>query len=49
MMSESNCKDLHTDLCKDDSVFDNDLIVRGRLPILTLLSGYLNKTNSFTE
>ena len=27
MVSESNCNDLHSHLCKDDSLFDNDLIV----------------------
>ena len=26
-MSESNCKSLHADLCKEDSLFDNDMIV----------------------
>ena len=27
MVSESNCKSLHADLCKEDSLFDNDMIV----------------------
>ena len=26
-LSESNCKSLHADLCKEDSLFDNDMIV----------------------
>ena len=27
MVSESNCKSLHAGLCKEDSLFDNDMIV----------------------
>ena len=27
MVSEINCKSLHADLCKEDSLFDNDMIV----------------------
>ena len=27
MVSESNCKSLHADLCEEDSLFDNDMIV----------------------
>ena len=27
MVSESNCKRLHADLCKEDYLFDNDMIV----------------------
>ena len=30
MVSDSNCKSLHADLCKEDSLFDNGMIVTSR-------------------